>query len=54
MTQFTDLAANRDAVGFKNAFDQAIAEKINDALEVQKIELAANMFNPPQQDVSAD
>lgn len=45
MTQFVDLAANRDAVGFKNAFDQAIAEKIGDALDIQKIELAATMFN---------
>lgn len=54
MTQFVDLAANRDAVGFKDAFDQAIAQKVSDALDIQKIELAATMFNPPQQDVSAD
>jgi hypothetical protein len=54
MTQFVDLAANRDAVGFKNAFDQAIAEKIGDALDIQKIELAATMFNTTPEDSSAE
>ena len=54
MTQFVDLAANRDAVGFKNAFDQAIAEKLSDALDVQKIELAVGMFNPSPEDSSAE
>ena len=54
MTRFVDLAANKDAVGFKDAFDQAIAQKVGDALDVQKIELAANMFNAPSVDDSGE
>lgn len=54
MTKFVDLAANRDAVGFKDAFDQAIAQKVGDALDAQKVELAVNMFNSAPEDSSVE
>jgi hypothetical protein len=46
-------AATQDAAGFRDAISDALAVKIQDALDLKKIEIAANMFNP-QEEVSAE
>jgi hypothetical protein len=46
-------AADQNAAGFRDAIDAALASKIQDALELKKVEIASNMFNP-QEEVSAE
>ncbi len=46
-------AAEQDAAGFRDAINAALAAKIEDALELRKVEIASNMFNP-QEEVSAE
>lgn len=46
-------AAEQDAAGFRDAINAALAAKIEDALELKKVEIASNMFNP-QEEVSAE
>ena len=46
-------AADQNAAGFRDAIGDALAVKIQDALELKKIEIASNMFNP-QEEVSAE
>jgi hypothetical protein len=38
-------AADQNASGFRDAIDAALATKIQDALELKRIEIASNMFN---------
>ena len=38
-------ASNENAVEFRDAIGAAIATKIQDALDLKKIEIASNMFN---------
>jgi hypothetical protein len=45
MSNFTELAQNRDAASFKDAFEETISNKVFDALEARKIEVAKNYFN---------
>jgi hypothetical protein len=40
-------AADQNASGFRDAIDAALATKIQDALELKRIELASTMFNAP-------
>lgn len=42
-------AADQDANGFRNAINAALAAKIEDALELKKVEIASNMFTPEQE-----
>ena len=42
-------AADQDANGFRDAIGAALAAKIEDALELKKIEIASNMFNPQEE-----
>ena len=37
-------AADQDAAGFRDAIHLALADKISDALELKKIEIASSMF----------
>ena len=46
-------AANQDAAEFRDAIGAALASKIEDALELKKIEIASNMFNS-QEEASAE
>lgn len=46
MTKLTDLAALQDAEGFQTAFEDRLANKVADALEMRKIEVAQNFFAP--------
>jgi hypothetical protein len=46
-------AAEQDANGFRDAIGAALAAKIEDALELKKVEIASNMFNN-QEEVSAE
>ena len=46
-------AAEQDAAGFRDAINAALAAKIEDALELKKVEIASNMFNP-KEEVSAE
>jgi len=43
-------AAEQDAAGFRDAISSALAAKIEDALELKKVEIASNMFNPQQEE----
>ena len=45
MTKFVNFAEIKDAASFKDAFENAIAAKVNDALEAKKLEIAVNYFN---------
>jgi hypothetical protein len=45
MEKFTNSAYNRDAVSFKDAFEETLASKVFDALEAKKLEVAQNIFN---------
>jgi hypothetical protein len=42
-------AANKDANAFRDAIGAALATKIEDALELKKIEIASNMFNQSEE-----
>lgn len=46
-------AADQDANSFREAINAALADKIQDALELKKIEIASSMFND-QEEVSAE
>jgi hypothetical protein len=43
-------AADQNASGFRDAIDAALATKIQDALELKRIELASTMFNAPSEE----
>ena len=38
-----------DSGAFKNAFDAAISARVNDALEVKKVEIASSLLTPEVQ-----
>jgi hypothetical protein len=38
-------AADQNASGFRDAIDAALAAKIQDALELKRVEIASTMFN---------
>lgn len=38
-------AADQNASGFRDAIDAALATKIQDALELKRVEIASTMFN---------
>jgi hypothetical protein len=42
-TEIVDAVLNQDAEAFKSAFDNVLAQKVADALEVRKIEIASNL-----------
>ena len=44
MSKFTDFAEMKDAIGFKNTFQDAVAEKVSAALENFKTNLAQSIF----------
>lgn len=46
-------AAEQDAAGFRDAINDALAAKIQDALEMKRVEIASNMFNN-QEEASAE
>ena len=46
-------AAEQDAAGFRDAIGDALAAKIQDALEMKRIEIASSMFNN-QEEASAE
>jgi hypothetical protein len=47
-------AAEQDANGFRDAIGAALSVKIEDALELKKLEIAANMLAPREEEHSAD
>jgi len=49
---FTALqaAAQQDANGFRDAIHDALAAKIEDALELKKVEIASTMFSTNQEE----
>jgi hypothetical protein len=47
-------AADQDANGFRDAINSALAAKIEDALELRKVEIASNMFNTQEEELSAE
>lgn len=47
-------AADQDAAGFRDAIGAALAAKIEDALELKKIEIASNMFNAQEEQVEQE
>ena len=46
MNKFVELAHNKDASSFKDAFETSVAEKVFDTLEDRKADVARAMFNP--------
>jgi hypothetical protein len=47
-------AAEQDAAGFRDAISAALASKIEDALEMKKVEIASNMFNPQEEELAVE
>lgn len=51
-------ATDQDANGFREAINVALANKIQDALELKRVEIASNMFNseeePAEQEIVSD
>jgi hypothetical protein len=46
-------AAEQDAASFRDAINDALAVKIQDALELKKVDIASSMFIP-QEEASAE
>ena len=49
-----NFAANKDAVNIQTAFDQMIGQKVYDAIQQRKIEIAQSMFSDPSAEVEQD
>ena len=49
MTRMIDLITNKNAVEFRDAFEDAIKSKVVHALEQEKIVVAQSMFEQPDQ-----
>ena len=47
-------AADQDGNAFRDAIGAALAAKIEDALEIKKIEIASTMFNPQEEELSVE
>jgi hypothetical protein len=51
-------AKDQDANAFREAINAALANKIQDALELKRVEIASNMFNseeePAEQEIVSD
>jgi hypothetical protein len=47
-------AADQDANGFRDAIHDALAAKIEDALELKKVEIAARMFSAQEEELAVD
>ena len=45
-------AADQDAAGFRDAIHSAMADKISDALELKKVEIASSMFMNQEAEIS--
>jgi hypothetical protein len=54
MSNFTDLAQQKDAAGFQQGVETSLAEKVAAALENKKMEVANRMFNPTTNEGSVD
>ena len=46
--EIVDAALAQDKESFMKAFNAAIANKVSDALELKKVELASNLLEPEQ------
>jgi hypothetical protein len=51
-TDIVNFAMNKDAVNISNAFDQMINQRVYDAIQARKIEVAKSMFG--QEDTIED
>jgi hypothetical protein len=47
-------AADQDANEFRDAIHDALAAKIEDALELKKVEIAARMFSTQEEELAVD
>ena len=43
-------AQNQDASGFRDAIHNALAAKVQDALDMKRIEVASSFLNPPTEE----
>ena len=43
-------AQNHDASGFRDALHNALASKVQDALDMKRIEVASSFLNPPAEE----
>lgn len=43
-----NFAAKKDAVNIQTAFDQMVGQKVHDAIQQRKIEIAKTMFGEPE------
>lgn len=43
-------AQNQDASGFRDAIHNALAAKVQDALDMKRIEVASSFLNPPAEE----
>ena len=45
-----NYAASKDAVNLATAFNDMIAQRMQDAIQARKVEIASAMFNPPAEE----
>ena len=43
-------AQNQDASGFRDALHNALASKVQDALDMKRMEVASSFLNPPAEE----
>ena len=43
-------AQNQDASGFRDALHNALASKVQDALDLKRMEVASSFLNPPAEE----
>lgn len=46
-TDIVNFAANKDGVNIETAFDQLVGQRVVDAIQARKQEIASTMFNAP-------
>lgn len=51
--EIVDAILNSDKERFNSAFENAIATKVTDALEIKKVEIASSFLNTPEPETVA-
>lgn len=49
-TDVVNYAAAKDAVNLSTAFNDLVAQRMQDAIQARKVEIASTMFNPPAEE----
>jgi hypothetical protein len=53
-TDIVNFAMNKDAVNISSAFDQLVGQRVYDAIQARKIEVARSMFGQEEIDIEVE